>query len=193
MSSSPPPIFVINMDKSLDRLSRMSTQIPKLGQNFIRVTGVVGSELSPQEIKENSTYLCRTFCTYSQIGCFLSHKKVWQMIADGPDEMAIVLEDDCEVIDNFNKDYLDTIKAVSQVDPNWDFVYLGCFGGCSVDRSSYGIMSRLSVLASKNLTQPDGFLSDLLYVPQSPVGFHCYTLTRSCARKLLKKMNITLM
>ena len=47
---SMPPVFVINLDKSPERMARISNRLDELEIPFERISGVYGAELSKEEI-----------------------------------------------------------------------------------------------------------------------------------------------
>ena len=61
---------------------------------ILHVDGILGKSLSWAERFERLTPLCALFCTGSCSGTSLSHVKAWKMIAEGEQELGIVLEDD---------------------------------------------------------------------------------------------------
>lgn len=180
-------IYVINMDKSTDRLEHMTSQIPIIGKPFKRIQAVEGSKLSSKEIKSVSDLTCSLFCTYSMIGIFLSHKKAWETMIENNDSYAMIMEDDCSVVDSFQNDLKKCIDELSTVDPSWDFLYLGCFGACDTDKSNYSVASYAQKIFLPNINKkPSNTYS---FVPEAPVGFHCYVISQKCAKILLNKMN----
>ena len=156
-------VYLINMDKSKERLEKMQLQLPILGRNYTRIKAIDGKELTKDEIDENCTSLCSNFCTKSMIGCFLSHKKAWQTMIDNNDNYAMVMEDDCELVDTFQEDLKEVMNALSKID--WDFLYVGCSGICNTNTDA------------------------CIFVPDYPVGFHCYIINNNGARKLLKYLD----
>lgn len=79
--------FVINLDRSRDRLAHVVTEFEKIGIAFQRVSAVDGRTLV--DMPKYAPHL-RT----AEVACFLSHKKCWTAIADGTDDYAAVFEDD---------------------------------------------------------------------------------------------------
>lgn len=92
-------IYVINLDRSEDRLQLMQWQMEDLGLDFLRVEAIDGRNLDEAELKARQT--CRTAHTpflacrvLNEVACNLSHAKVLELIANGIDEYGVVLEDD---------------------------------------------------------------------------------------------------
>ena len=43
-----------------------------------RFSGTDGKAMKPDELKEVATFSARWLCTKGVIGCFLSHRRIWQ-------------------------------------------------------------------------------------------------------------------
>ncbi len=87
--------YLINLDRSQDRLQRMYLQFEKAGLAFERVAAVDGKTLSDDEvarIKRNAGW--KDPLTRSELGCFLSHRKCLEQIVQGGEQYAAVFEDD---------------------------------------------------------------------------------------------------
>ena len=57
-------------------------------------------------LKDNNIFLTDTFydkCSEGQLGCFLSHFQLWKYIIKSNLDLAIILEDDVKIYNNFNK------------------------------------------------------------------------------------------
>ena len=101
-----PPVFVINLDKSTKRMARISERLNHLDIPFERISGVYGADLSKQEIAEHycpklNQKNYRRPLGLGEIGCYISHIKVWQTIVDQKISCALILEDDIQLGDNF--------------------------------------------------------------------------------------------
>ena len=179
-------IYVINMDRSSDRLKRMKQQIPKLGKEFIRISAVDGSKLSKKTIIDASTWLCSNFCTASMIGCFLSHRKAWEEMLKNDDQYALIMEDDCELVDTFKTDAELVINELKPLKP--DLIYLGCFGACNYERK-YDLFGYFTKIFGKNQGSSEDHLDlKFSYVPEVALGTHCYIISKACAMKLLEQL-----
>lgn len=77
--------LVINLDRSTDRLAHMTEQFARIGVAFERVPGI--------ETPDGSRVILQRL-TRAEICCFLSHRRCWQIIADGTDRYGAVFEDD---------------------------------------------------------------------------------------------------
>ena len=48
------------------------------GVEVERFSGTDGKAMKPDELKEVATFSARWLCTKGVIGCFLSHRRIWQ-------------------------------------------------------------------------------------------------------------------
>jgi GR25 family glycosyltransferase involved in LPS biosynthesis len=93
-------VFVINLVKDEDRMINIQTNFNKYGIPFKRIDAIYGKNLSQEEIKQNTTFLCRTLlCNKSIIGSAMSHFKTWQHISTQPSGFYMVCEDDVNFTD----------------------------------------------------------------------------------------------
>lgn len=89
--------FLINLDRSSDRLSQMETEFGRAGIAFTRFSGVDTLRWSPEEVAD----FFRARPAFSpeerlpgDAGAFLSHLGVWREIAAAEEPAAAVFEDD---------------------------------------------------------------------------------------------------
>ena len=116
--------FLINLDKSMDRLAYSEKVLAEHNINFERVSAIYGADLTAQEV--NQAYNDQLPNAYykklniGEIGCYLSHRKVWQKILDQKLDFAVVLEDDFNIVDDFSE----MLIAVTSAPINWDYIKL---------------------------------------------------------------------
>ncbi|MCT7943354.1 MULTISPECIES: glycosyltransferase family 25 protein [Shewanella] len=119
-------VFVINLARSPQRLTAISTQLAQLGIPFERIEGVDGGLLSADDIEAVSPKVLAEKSYHralgkGEIGCSLSHKRAWQKILDDDLDFAFVLEDDIGLEDNF----ADVVNLMANLPhANWDFIKL---------------------------------------------------------------------
>ena len=94
-------IFVINMDKDIDKLKKIKKSAAINNINFERISGV---SINNEYIKKSPdiSHLMKLFGTKGMIGCFLAHKKVWSKIVLDNIPYAVICEDDIIFASNFN-------------------------------------------------------------------------------------------
>lgn len=89
------PAYLINLDRSPDRLGEISEQLSALGIAFERVPAVDGRNLSDDDIGavrvDTPGWLP---LSAGEVGCFLSHRTCWRRIAEGEAAYGCVFEDD---------------------------------------------------------------------------------------------------
>lgn len=95
----PLPVYVINMDRSRCRWEHASGQLDHMNIPHTRIAAVDGSELDESELKVhtgNRKILYRWIrdVAPAEVGCCLSHKKIWDQIAHGDSQGGFVFEDD---------------------------------------------------------------------------------------------------
>jgi glycosyl transferase family 25 len=165
-----PPIFVINMASSIERWHTTSTRLHAFSLEGIRFEATVGKNLSQQEVTNwYSAELNRKRhhrnMTPGEIGCYVSHMRIWEKMRDEHIPFCIVLEDDLTIEPHLP----DVINKISELN-NWDMIKL------SDDRANPFI---LETELSHTLT-----LGNYLKVPNGTQG---YALSLAGANKLLKR------
>lgn len=117
-------IYLINLDEREDKLANVKSQLDALGLDFDRVSAIRGSQLSEGEInavysadKNASSYLKKM--SVGEIGCYMSHRAVWQSIVSERLDFAVLIEDDAKILDGFEA----VFGMLGQLS-NWDYVKL---------------------------------------------------------------------
>jgi GR25 family glycosyltransferase involved in LPS biosynthesis len=130
-------ILVINLQRRPDKYERIMSRIKELGLDkhakVIRVDAIDGTVIDYDWLKENGIQPLHDYydsyrgrgITMGEIGCALSHRECWRMIADTESQIgsALILEDDAQ----FTIDFLDRIPVITeQIETYpWDLFYLG--------------------------------------------------------------------
>lgn len=172
--------FVINLDRSADRMAVMARQCEALGIPYQRFPAVDGAKVSRRDLEKLATPLCRTFCTPSMIGCALSHMNLWRLVVERGYERVLVIEDDAQLVPDFQEGLRDALRDVPS---DFDVLLLGCFMLCNKDRN-YTPLNRLARMFTR-LRQDDRTWGRV-FVPERFAGTHCYVISRKGAAKLLR-------
>ncbi|PJI91392.1 glycosyl transferase family 25 [Yoonia maricola] len=100
--STPLPCYYINLDRSHARREHMQEMLKTIGVSAKRLAAVDG-RLLDKENRPNLSERARSFWNLNggQIGCFLSHRAFWKIVAEGPEPYAVVLEDDVNMSKGF--------------------------------------------------------------------------------------------
>ncbi len=101
-------VYVINLEAAHERLAFMTKQLGEAGVAFERFPAVVGSALSEEELRRlGAPLLQRLFMgrklLSGEIGCALSHMRIWEKIIKEGHELACILEDDVTLLEGFTK------------------------------------------------------------------------------------------
>lgn len=101
-------IYVINMERSVHRRKSMEEHLASMGLEYQIVKAVDGSLLAddyPQEPMGRQDELSK-----SELGCMLSHMKVYGLMQENKDEFALVLEDDVLITELNMPTMFETLK-----------------------------------------------------------------------------------
>lgn len=99
-----PAIYVINLAKSVERFSQVSTSLKQAGLGFERVEAIDAGLISREDLlgkydakKNRRGYFAPL--SDSEMACFLSHRRAWRHFLDsGTKASALFLEDDAELV-----------------------------------------------------------------------------------------------
>lgn len=97
--------FVISLPEATDRQDIMRAHLGAHGVEFEFIEAVDGRQFDPATHPAHDTLKRRLFfgrdLLGAEIGCLLSHKKIYQKIVDEQIPLALIFEDDVELKDNF--------------------------------------------------------------------------------------------
>lgn len=164
--------FLINLDRSTDRMNFVKPHIDQLGIPLERISAVDGKLLSEEEVQKicDQEQFKRYFKMLPErgtIGCSLSHEKVWRRFLESKYEFALVFEDD--VVFNPQELKACVVKAIEKKSL-WDIL-------------SFEMIHDGWPLKIANL-HVDRYLSFYL---ASVKHSGCYLINRNAAKNLLEK------
>jgi glycosyl transferase family 25 len=166
-------IWIINLDKSVDRFERIKKNMETLNLNFNRFSAVYGKNVSQEYLNDKVNPICKTLlCNYGTIGCAASHKQLWTQLINSDQSAYIILEDDALVTQK-------SVDIINQLEPyiekyNIDYLNLVCINyGCSLQKTEFKI-------GEYEFGKP--------YMPLQTCG---YIITKTGAKKLLDIINNT--
>lgn len=121
-----PPVFVINLDRDVERMASLSDSLGRLGLAHVRVPAVLGKEVPGwEDLVDRGLYGARNRNVMprpGEVGCYLSHLKAMETFLGTAEPWCVILEDDVEVLPGC----LSVLKALGERD-DWDLVKLFCF------------------------------------------------------------------
>lgn len=180
------PIFIISLERATDRREKIVETL-KDEQKYKIINAVDGKNMSPEDIALKDKYI-KTDLNPGQIGCFLSHLKLWHYIIDNNIPDAVILEDDIVKLFNINT-IIDLIHN-SQNLKNFDIIYIGHeYEKQNEPRIKVEEIYEES-LQDEYIYNPDNTKIHpdkkiVFYKSTIPYGTHAYIITKSGAQKLL--------
>ena len=104
-------VYLINLDRSPERLNFFEKQASVSGIDFERISAVDGRQLSSEEL---AAAVAQKFefqpISACEIGVFMSHKRAWEKLLASGKPHAAVFEDDV-VLSSSIRSVLDAIDA----------------------------------------------------------------------------------
>lgn len=96
--------YVINLDRSKDRMAFIHKQLTRLNMPYERIPAVDGRTLADEAAKAKVADMDKVrewpdLLVPNAIGCSLSHYNIYRKVMEGPDEYVLILEDDIELGD----------------------------------------------------------------------------------------------
>ena len=173
-------IFLINLDRSKDRLEHMRKSLAALDLPYERVLAVNGAELSPEDLARafdtrRSLAANRAQMTLGQIGCALSHDSIYlRMQTEGIDS-AVVLEDDIDFSPTFLR-ALDYVKSVMDVSRPQVFLFSYARNPHSFESS--GVAQSFEAVKQKSMACTDAYV---LTLPAARLIYHANYPVLTCA------------
>jgi len=170
-------VFVINLKSSSDRMENTHRQLEQAGIKYRLVEAVDGRGLPDDYLINNPDFGIFKTGVYSrylrkeEIGCTLSHLKIFRQIIDDHVPAACILEDD----NDYSPDFGAILEMIEQNHSNWDLLYLGHRSVC--------ITEEATGQKNEKLHPSDYFIGEPFEVPY---GSHGYIITNSAAGKLLE-------
>jgi len=178
-----PHMFVLNLDRAPQRWSHMQTVMEEQGLQVERLSAVDGKTLTDAEMLAHSTKMAAFLQPRGVIGCYLSHKRFWQMVVDRNLDSAIIFEDDVRLVDDFKGKLQSYLQRLETEGSSYDVLLLGAIGRVHPEgRESFGSRLFSTYIGGK---RPLKQLSNYLYKPRRPAGTHAYMVSNAGARRLL--------
>lgn len=170
--------FVINLESNLDRRSHMLSLLESFDKKAEFVKAVYGKHLSTQDLlrvydREMALESLGRELTLGEVGCALSHIKIYKIMIEKKIPYALILEDDISIDFDLSK----VIDELIKID-KWDLILLGHHSGMDND---YTKKSELSFWGSVKIL-PDYRICRLC---GKGYGTYGYLITLSGAKKLL--------
>ena len=109
-------IFIINLESARDKRQQMEQQLSRAGiDDYELIDAIYGKGLSADDISKSVYDYPACALTLGEIGCALSHLKVYSLMIEKNISSAIILEDDVIIPEIFPQ-CLDTLKQSIEID-----------------------------------------------------------------------------
>ena len=121
--------YVINLDRSEDRLEFVKDNARKANLDITRFRGVEGNKLDLADLKRRNI-ITNEKLRVGEIGCALSHINLWKKIINddtiSDDKLVLILEDDVIIPKDLNQKLK---KLLPHSPEDWELLFLG---GCNL-------------------------------------------------------------
>lgn len=163
------PVYVINMAANTTRMARVTEELARCGVGFARFEAIDGRALSEAERARvydpaANARRARHPMIGAELGCYMSHVALWERIASGSADGAVILEDDFAADD----DLAAVLAALSSDNGPWEIAKL-----FSLKKTQHGL-ARRSLCDGRQIMVP-------YKVPTTTLG---YVIRRDAAAKL---------
>eukprot|EP00092_Neocalanus_flemingeri_P098726 GFUD01125898.1.p1 GENE.GFUD01125898.1~~GFUD01125898.1.p1 ORF type:complete len:476 (+),score=131.74 GFUD01125898.1:82-1428(+) len=126
-------VYLINLERRDDRFSRMKYNFEMLGVDYTLTPAVDGRKIDQNYLIKNNIKMLPEFSepyhgrplTFGEIGCFMSHYKIWEDIIASEHETVLVFEDDIRFEPYFGQKLEYLLEELRTIPDRWDLVFLG--------------------------------------------------------------------
>lgn len=160
--------FVINLDRSADRLRRFMAMAQSQALAIERIPAVDGRALARETIEALTAPTALYPLTAAEVGCFLSHRRAWERLLESSAAHAAIFEDDAV----FSPDLKEVIAGLADLANAPDLVQMESTPG-----------RRLAVFE----TEASVHGRSLKRLRAVSIGSCAYRLNRKAAKALLQQ------
>lgn len=191
--------FVINLDRSPQRLKEIKAQLNKLGIEFERFSAFDGKYASDETLsKYYSAELNRkkyyTPLSKTEIACYISHLKVCEKVVSENLDYAIILEDDLILSDGFRL----IPSAIEAIKFKWNYIKLiAPFKAKKITAKipivfNYQTPYHTEKWECESIYNDTGkidlpYLFELVRWRKPPIGAQAYAITKGGAKEFIEK------
>ena len=137
-------VVVINLEKSKDRMDKITKNLNNLKIPFERFNAIDGKNLCKFSIEQSTTLLGRSLlCNHGIIGCAMSHIKIWKAFKESKEDFILISEDDIEYSKRFPKLLNDIDLIYGSI--NFDILSINCSVGINISLSSDKFIKRYEI------------------------------------------------
>uniref|UniRef100_A0AC34GYM6 Uncharacterized protein n=1 Tax=Panagrolaimus sp. ES5 TaxID=591445 RepID=A0AC34GYM6_9BILA len=124
-------IYVINLKRRPERLQKMDLIMKLLGIKYQVFEAVDGKALTNEDLsilrfmQEYEDPFAKRPMTMGEVGCFLSHYKIWEDMVKQNYQNVIIFEDDIKFAVNSTNVLNSVMEDLIKTQLEWDIIYLG--------------------------------------------------------------------
>jgi len=177
-------IFVISLEKSLDRRALIQNEMDRLDLHFSFFKAVDGAVINPNFQKQMEKLRYQAYKNISklrdlievvpgEVGCALSHIKIYSHIVKNNIPIALILEDDSEINADLKKIIQDPLLLELAKKNIFEVLNLACVSASR--KPVLRFLGRVRISNNQIIGKP----------AQTIAGTSCYLLTLNGAKKLL--------
>ena len=118
-----PPVYVVSVRSSQERRRHIRQELEKLGLHFEFFDAVEPRGRDDYTERYDADYRRRYYgydLTPGEVGCFLSHRRLWELCAVSTDAAWCILEDDVQLLPDFREKILLAMEHLT----DWDVLRL---------------------------------------------------------------------
>jgi glycosyl transferase family 25 len=181
-------IYLINLDKRTERLQYLEHRFLSLGSKFKRISAIDGSSLDDDYFITYKKYVNsgkspvmtnNEILRPNQIGCSLSHFKVYSELIQGENDFCVVLEDDID----FSIEFIEMIHGLcfNKLNDGAVIILLGYYKDNNViEKGKYSFFFKKENITSKiKICQPREWY----------FGSHAYIINKKAANIILDRFD----
>ena len=165
-------ILLINLARAEARRAKMTTQFAELNLPFEILEATDGRTLTEADrafVDHKARQRITPYpLTDNEIGCWISHRRAIESVAQGDDSMAVIIEDDITCTPDFGA----TIQAIESNGGSFDFIFLH-----RKFKKGEAFVPCRPLMAGRNLGR----------VRYASMGCLAYVVSREGARKFLAR------
>jgi GR25 family glycosyltransferase involved in LPS biosynthesis len=117
-------IYTINLKKRPDKLSNIIRELDRNHLSGYVFNAIDGSQLNINGLKNENIVDQSTQLSSGQLGCYLSHKDIWDHFLHSNKKYALIFEDDAILSNNFKSKLNSIFEELLLINYNWDVIYL---------------------------------------------------------------------
>ncbi|XP_060946463.1 procollagen galactosyltransferase 1 [Limanda limanda] len=126
-------VFMINLPRRTDRRDRMMRTLHQQEIACKVIAAVDGKAMNISEINAMGIHMLPGYSdpyhgrplTKGELGCFLSHHKIWKEIVERRLPISLVIEDDLRFEIFFKRRLMNLMSEVKEEGLDWDLIYIG--------------------------------------------------------------------